>query len=51
LIYLDSWVVLIGACLAIYGAERIMLDVVRVIARRSRRKPKPSPPPSPIIRP
>lgn len=45
MIYLDPWTALALVLLAVYGAEHLMISVVRLIARR---KPKP---PSPIIKP
>jgi hypothetical protein len=51
-IFLDPWVVLVGAILAVYGLERLFVDVVRFVDRRTRpRKPKQPPPTSPIIVP
>lgn len=39
MIYIDPWLALLGVCLAVYGLERLLVDVVRWIERRDK-KPK-----------
>ena len=51
MIWLDPWVALGAALLSVYGLERLFVDVVRFVDRRTRAKRKPPAPPSPIIRP
>lgn len=45
--YMDPTVVMVGVVLAVYGLERLVVDIVRFVDRRTRRKPKPPKPPSP----
>jgi len=39
MIYLDPWLALVAALLSVYGLERLLVDVVRFVDRRTR-KPK-----------
>lgn len=48
--YLDPWLFLALLVAGVYGAERLFVDLVRFVDRRTRPRKKPSPP-SPIIRP
>jgi hypothetical protein len=50
-IYLDAPTAIVLVIAAVYGAERIFVDLIRVIDRRTRRKRKPPAPPSSIILP
>jgi hypothetical protein len=49
--YFDPSIVIVATLLAVYGLERLLVDMVRFVDRRTRPKTKVPKPPSPIILP